>query len=142
MSGDRSSPSFEMIASTRRKWTRAQKRAIVAEVDAAGGSVSEVARRHGLNASLLFRWRRVFGEKPVPPTPSQPPAFVPLSLPPPPEPAKPSPPQSSPPQSSPPQSSPLGPDSIEITIAGGRTVRVSADVDTAALVRIIEALEA
>ena len=53
-----------------------------------------------------------------------------------------SPPQSSPPQSSPPQSSPLGPDSIEITIAGGRTVRVSADVDTAALVRIIEALEA
>ena len=131
-----------MIASTRRKWTRAQKRAIVAEVDAAGGSVSEVARRHGLNASLLFRWRRVFGEKPVPPTPSQPPAFVPLSLPPPPEPAKPSPPQSSPPQSSPPQSSPLGPDSIEITIAGGRTVRVSADVDTAALVRIIEALEA
>ena len=137
MSGDRSSPSFEMIASTRRKWTRAQKRAIVAEVDAAGGSVSEVARRHGLNASLLFRWRRVFGEKPVPPTPSQPPAFVPLSLPPPPEPAKPS-----PPQSSPPQSSPLGPDSIEITIAGGRTVRVSADVDTAALVRIIEALEA
>ena len=86
MSGDRSSPSFEMIASTRRKWTRAQKRAIVAEVDAAGGSVSEVARRHGLNASLLFRWRRVFGEKPVPPTPSQPPAFVPLSLPPPPNP--------------------------------------------------------
>ena len=44
--------------------------------------------------------------------------------------------------SSPPQSSPLGPDSIEITIAGGRTVRVSADVDTAALVRIIDALEA
>lgn len=128
MSGDRSSPSFEMVASTRRKWTRAQKRAIVGEVEAAGGSVSEVARRHGLNASLLFRWRRVFGAKPVPSAPSQSaPAFVPLSLPPPPEPAKPSLPKS---------------DSIEITIAGGRTVRVSADVDTAALVRIIDALEA
>ncbi len=133
MSGDRSSPSFEMIASTRRKWTRAQKRAIVAEVETPGSSVSEVARRHGLNASLLFRWRRVFWKQPVPPAPSQPPpAFVPLSLPPPLEPAK----------SAPPKSFPTKSDSIEITIAGGRTVRVGADVDTAALVRIIDALEA
>ena len=33
------------------------------------------------------------------------------------------------------------PGTIEIVIAGGRTVRVGADVDTAALVRIIAALE-
>jgi hypothetical protein len=31
---------------------------------------------------------------------------------------------------------------IEIQIAGGRAVRVDGDVDTAALVRIIDALEA
>jgi transposase len=31
---------------------------------------------------------------------------------------------------------------IEITIARGRVVRVGSDVDTAALVRIIDALEA
>ncbi|HEU0059398.1 MAG TPA: transposase, partial [Hyphomicrobiaceae bacterium] len=58
MSGDRTSPRYEMIASTRRRWRREQKLAILAEVDAPGGSVSEVARRHGLHTSLLFRWRR------------------------------------------------------------------------------------
>ena len=58
MSGDRTSPRFEMIASTRRRWRREQKLAIVAEIDAPGGSVSEVARRHALHTSLLFRWRR------------------------------------------------------------------------------------
>jgi hypothetical protein len=37
---------------------------------------------------------------------------------------------------------PAKPGPIEITIAGGRTMRVGADVDMAALVRIIAALEA
>jgi transposase len=46
-----------MIASTRRRWRREQKLGILAEVDAPGGSVSEVARRHALHTSLLFRWR-------------------------------------------------------------------------------------
>jgi hypothetical protein len=32
-------------------------------------------------------------------------------------------------------------DTIDILIAGGRTVRVRADIDTAALLRIIAALE-
>jgi hypothetical protein len=36
---------------------------------------------------------------------------------------------------------PAKPSTIEIVIGGGRTVRVGADVDTAALVRIIAALE-
>jgi hypothetical protein len=31
---------------------------------------------------------------------------------------------------------------IEVVLVGGRTLRVGADVDTAALVRIVEALEA
>ncbi|HYP62650.1 MAG TPA: hypothetical protein VEQ16_02110 [Acidocella sp.] len=37
---------------------------------------------------------------------------------------------------------PAKPGTIEIVIAGGRTVRVGADFDTAALVRIVAALEA
>jgi len=37
--------------------------------------------------------------------------------------------------------SPAKPSTIEIEIAGGRTVRAGADFDTAALVRIIAALE-
>jgi transposase len=34
------------------------KRRIVAEASAPGASVAEIARRHGLNANLLFSWRR------------------------------------------------------------------------------------
>jgi transposase len=34
------------------------KRRIVAEACAPGASVAEVARRHGLNANLVFSWRR------------------------------------------------------------------------------------
>ena len=36
----------------------------------------------------------------------------------------------------------MRPGTIEIVLVGGRTVRVGSDVDTAALVRIVEALEA
>ena len=38
-----------------------EKRRIVAETYERGASVSAVARRHDLNANLLFSWRRVMG---------------------------------------------------------------------------------
>src|SRR5260370_27604119 len=38
-----------------------EKRRIVAETFERGASVSEVARRHDLNANLLFTWRRTMG---------------------------------------------------------------------------------
>src|SRR5262245_63814268 len=60
MSGDRATAHFEMVASTRRQFSREQKLAIVAEVER-GATVSEVARRHNVHTSLLFRWRREFG---------------------------------------------------------------------------------
>ena len=44
----------------RRRWTDAEKRRIVAESEATGVSVSIVARRHNLNANMLFTWRREF----------------------------------------------------------------------------------
>jgi len=55
----RTSPRFEMVASTRRQFSRDQKRTIVAEVER-GATVSEVPRRHNVHTSLLFRWRREF----------------------------------------------------------------------------------
>ncbi len=138
MSGDRTTPRFDVVASTRRSWSREQKLAIVAEVEVPGASLSQVARRHGVHASLLFRWRRDLRAKasaadngapasdllPIPRAaraPAQ--RFVPVMLPPPEAP------------------SPAKPSTIEIEIAGGRTVRAGADFDTAALVRIIAALE-
>jgi transposase len=120
MSGDRTSPRFEVIASTRRRWRREQNLAILAEVDAPGGSVSEVARRHALHTSLLFRWRRELSKRTrSAASPTQ--SFVPVRLPPP---------------------APVRPGTIEVVLAGGRTVRVGADVEVGALMRIVEALEA
>ena len=41
----------------RRKFSDDFKRQVVAETEAARTSVSVVARRHDINANLLFRWR-------------------------------------------------------------------------------------
>lgn len=136
MSGDRTSPRYDFVATTRRSWSREQKRAIVAEVDVGGATLSEVARRHGIHASLLFRWRKVLGSvMSAPPMDAEPatsavtaPRFVPVMLPAPVAPPVPTP-------------EAARPGAIEIVLDGRRTVRVSADVDTGALVRIIDALE-
>jgi len=42
----------------RRQYPEALKRQMVAETQAAGASVSIVARRHDVNSNQLFRWRR------------------------------------------------------------------------------------
>jgi transposase len=41
----------------RRKWSPAEKAALLAEVDAEGGRVTLVARRHRISESLLYNWR-------------------------------------------------------------------------------------
>ena len=43
----------------RRRWTAEEKRQIVEETRAPGSSVSLVARRHDINANLLFKWKRL-----------------------------------------------------------------------------------
>jgi hypothetical protein len=45
------------IVTRRRKWTPEEKATLLAEVEAKGGRVSVVARRHGISASLLYNWR-------------------------------------------------------------------------------------
>lgn len=46
----------------RRRWTFDAKAAIVAESYATAISISDVARRHGVNRNQLFQWRRQFRE--------------------------------------------------------------------------------
>jgi transposase len=41
----------------RRKWSAAEKAALLAEVDAEGGRVTLVARRRRISESLLYNWR-------------------------------------------------------------------------------------
>ena len=138
MSGDRSTPRFEVVASTRRSWSRARKLALVAEIGVGDATVSEVARRHGIHTSLLVRWRRDLEPAARPEAHGHAPAssasrpalgFLPVMLPP---------PMLSPPCAPSPQ--PKG-GVIEIELAGGRIVRVAADVDTTALLRLVAALE-
>lgn len=46
----------------RRRWAPAEKLAMVEETYAPGHSVSYVARKHGINPSQLFNWRRAYEE--------------------------------------------------------------------------------
>lgn len=46
----------------RRRYSLEEKRRLLEEALAPGASMSEVARRHGVSASLLFRWRRQMEE--------------------------------------------------------------------------------
>jgi transposase len=57
MSGHNPAGRF-VLAEMKRRWTLAEKRAVVAESNAGSTSISAVARRHGIAPALLFRWRR------------------------------------------------------------------------------------
>ena len=60
----------------RRRFTAAEKAAIVDESYADGGSVCGVARRHGLTPQQLFGWRRLARAEPF--RSAVPPLFVPV----------------------------------------------------------------
>jgi transposase len=47
---------------SRRRWTREEKRRIVAESESAPRQVSATARRYGLSSGQLFSWRRLARE--------------------------------------------------------------------------------
>lgn len=110
--------------STRRIWSAEEKRAIVAEVEEPGATVSMVARRHNLHSSLLFRWRRSALATTGAANVSPPPAFIPLALPGPIDP--------------PPPTPAVG--TIEIDLAGGHRLRTEGPVDAAVLRGVIAAL--
>ena len=133
MSGHGSDTRYTHVATTRRKWSREEKRSIVTELDAPGATVSDVSRRHGIHTSLLFRWRREGASHcapaPAPAARTRPAAFLPMTV------SSPMPPQL------PSKASPPAPARIEIQLTNGRVVRVDASVDADALGSIVAALE-
>jgi transposase len=98
----------------------------VAETYEAGASVSEVARRHDVNANLLFTWRRALGAGSLARA-DDPTSFVPAVI-------------SAPAVTAPPPlaKSPSG--RMEIVLAGGERVIVDRTVDAIALAGVIEVL--
>lgn len=112
-------------APRRRRWSEAEKERLVAETCAPGMSVSLVARRRGVDPSLLFRWRRRL----LVPTEAAL-MFAPVEL-------------ADTAAAVPGMTSPTsaGGGLIEIELAGGRRLRVDRDVDAEALRRVLSVLE-
>ena len=122
----------------RRRWSTEQKLRIVAEMHEPGTRVRDVAARHGVCESLVFTWRRQAREG-VLVVPEMP-VFVPVQMLDAPAPAG----LSGPPPRplSAPASRPLQSQSglIEIELGDGSKLRVGADVNLAALRRVLAAL--
>ena len=64
----------------RRKWTAEEKAALIAEVEAEGGKVAVVARRHGVSESLLYNWRAAWKAAAALARTPEPVEFVPLGV--------------------------------------------------------------
>jgi transposase len=58
ISTQRAPTSAPVSRRSRRSWSDDEKRRIIAEALVPGASVAEIARRHGVNANLVFNWRR------------------------------------------------------------------------------------
>ena len=126
----------------RRRWSTEDKLRLVAEMAEPGTRVRAVAARHGVCESLLFTWRQQVRDGVL--TAPEMPVFMPvqvlgtalgtpgLSRPEPP-------PAATPAASAPAPARPQG-GVIEIELGDGRQVRVGADVNQAALRRVLAAL--
>ena len=119
----------EIVGDRRRAHSAEFRAEIVAQSLVPGIRIHDLARRSGICASLIYRWRR---EQPLSASPAQ---LVPVRI------ASESPPRIAP--VPPPRVEPHvtgGSGSIEIELAGGVRVRVGEDVSLPALRRVIAAL--
>jgi transposase len=122
-------PRIEIVSDRRRSHSADFRAAMVAQSLGPGIRIQELARRNGICASLIYRWRR---EQPVSAAAAQ---LVPVRI------AAETASGTAP--IPPPRAEPGmtgGSGSIEIELAGGVRVRVGEDVSLAALRRVIAAL--
>jgi len=137
VSGEKRGGSGVSRAVPRRRWTDEEKQRIVAESEAPGSSVSMVARRHDLNANMLFTWRREFRRR-EPSAGVDQDAFVPAVI----APEEPATDRlAAAPRALADGSAGRPPGLIEIVLGGGRRIIVDRDVSAASLARVIGVLE-
>jgi transposase len=126
----------------RRVWTVQEKAALLAEIDAAGGKVRLVARRHRISESVLYNWRSArkaaamaMGAPEnvefIPVGPIEGPASA--------GPAMPAPPDPEPAQQ--PAAAMCKSGSIEIALPNGTRISVDASVNEKALSRVLRVMK-
>jgi transposase len=70
-----------ILGQARRRWSEEEKRALVAETLVEGQTVHGVARRHNISRSMLFCWRKQYGEALSRPVPASTPiGFTPVAV--------------------------------------------------------------
>jgi transposase len=117
----------------RRRWTTEEKRRLVAETLALGATVHGVARRHGVNTSQLFTWRKQFRVDLGPPAAApMPPDFAAVMI------APAAPPTADGMEAPSGASAPCG--LIEIELPQGERVRIAGTVDPAMVTAALQAL--
>ena len=118
--------SEESDARRRRFWSSDEKRRMVAESLKPGASVAMVAQRNGVNANLLFTWRRQ--EAAAANGGAEPVKLVPVTV------AE----AEAPSAASIAAPEPIG--RMEIVLSGGERIIVGMDVDATALARVVRTL--
>lgn len=113
----------------RRKWSAAEKAALLAEVDAEGGRVTLVARRHRISESLLYNWRSARKAAVAAASGIEPPEFLQLGV------------VGRTGDDRPTVSAPGGASMIEVDLPNGIRFRVDASVSEKALGRVLRAIK-
>ena len=108
----------------RRRFNDAEKQQLVEEAFQPDVRATDVARRHGMDVSLLYRWRRLmFGRRP------RLPAFTPVAV-----------VESAATPEAPPISARAAIGVIEIEFSGGARVRITGTVESSTLASVVAAL--
>jgi transposase-like protein len=112
---DRPVPKARLPASysTRRRWTAADARTVLAALDASGRSVTTFASREGLDPQRLYFWRRRLGSVEAVAAPT----FVEV------------------------RRHTVDRERVEIVLRSGHVVRVAESIDSGSLRRMVDALE-
>jgi len=69
-----------LVRQVRKRRSAAEKRLIVEQASEPGASVARVARAHGLNANVVFNWRRLYREGKFAAEPAQAMKLLPVSI--------------------------------------------------------------
>lgn len=69
-----------LVRQVRKRRSPAEKRLIVEQALEPGASVARVARAHGLNANVVFNWRRLYSEGKLAIETAQPMKLLPVSI--------------------------------------------------------------